>query len=556
MSGQITPPINHPQNWPSALTGSWSIFLRIALIRPVLDAPQCLVEQSCEFGDIGQAVYKPIEVDSISANYSLKDIFSHTEVSPVCFDTALQFRFAQNVAILSGDDANHTLTIGSISPSELLFVSEYHDGCAFWRLFSRLGDGVTLLPKKFSLVVKQVFPKCWLLDACFLLPDEDTGGTATVLFRTEWWHCRPGTRPLFDCVEPQLDAVKVECNRAKEAIDDLRDRLEGALSELDSQARVMEAVTAEEGRLRDSFEWNELGDFLQARHRDLLGVEPGIGTLPDVNDPIGDELSTISEIELDAGTLESEASLLADRVDEIADEITASSWTNVQYARGQRLLVRYADRLPPADTSFLGPAESATDNLNPEVRSLVTGAVRQYALATVTDAYRDQDYSPVIAAFSKCLERAFADVFETRKPIVLSDSVVNVLMARQKDWEYAGPPEITSVDKAGYCKVLSMLNGKRVGWSGTRNAAIAILLFGGRVDLRRGSRLESPNPLGIDANDPIVRRLPQALLDFQEARNGFVHHDLATLGDVNTAWAYFQLCMQGLLTAFYTSPAS
>jgi hypothetical protein len=77
-------------------------------------------------------------------------------------------------------------------------------------------------------------------------------------------------------------------------------------------------------------------------------------------------------------------------------------------------------------------------------------------------------------------------------------------------------------------------------------------LFGGQVVVRKDNYSDTPNPVAVAADDEAVRSLPIQLIEFQQHRNGFVHHDLATKDHVIGVWDCFRQCLQGLLKAFYS----
>ncbi|MBM3983409.1 MAG: hypothetical protein FJ304_24700 [Planctomycetes bacterium] len=442
-------------DWLASLAGTWSVFVNSRLIGPCTDAPKVPIESWVDYGAVGSARYEEHGEGSTTAEYGLTTALFDCDESARRWTCRLQFGPTQKDVVFLGDDTRSPEILGERSDAELRFASDYHEGCVFWRPFAHLGEGDSLRPDKFSIIIRNVSPSCWLLDACFYFRDEDSADTIPpTLFRTEWWHCRLGTKPVVDDAEQQLDAAKSERERARAAIDEQKARLEEALAVLDDKARTLEALEAEEEHLRNALEWSELGDTLQERHRELLRVAPGVHGPLESGDPIGRELAALVDLEQDASLLESGMGSLADSVEEVADDVAAALWIDTHYARGQRLLTRFGDGIPPADMTLLDSAEPNVGNMKVDSQTLLASALRQYALATTTDAYRDHDYSPVIAAFAKCCERAFADAFDVRVTTVLADPVVAELLTKPNEWEYSGPPEAVELQKCDYCNRL------------------------------------------------------------------------------------------------------
>jgi hypothetical protein len=93
--------------------------------------------------------------------------------------------------------------------------------------------------------------------------------------------------------------------------------------------------------------------------------------------------------------------------------------------------------------------------------------------------------------------------------------------------------------------------GKEVKWSGTRNCAIAILLFATRLRFSNGSPGLLVNPMGASGHQQRLTALRVALYRLQKVRNGFIHRDVAKWSDVRKALSQFKKCVRGMANAFY-----
>ena len=109
------------------------------------------------------------------------------------------------------------------------------------------------------------------------------------------------------------------------------------------------------------------------------------------------------------------------------------------------------------------------------------------------------------------------------------------------------------IDKAAVCRILNKIAKHAQNyWSGTKNCAIALLLFARRYTVLKPSKSEVENPLGCSGSEEALEALRLSLYELQTERNGFVHHDLATWDDVKRMRFCFERCLDGLLTALYS----
>jgi hypothetical protein len=188
-------------------------------------------------------------------------------------------------------------------------------------------------------------------------------------------------------------------------------------------------------------------------------------------------------------------------------------------------------------------------------RILKTTAVLVQAAAG-GELFEELEYGPQIASMAKACERILDDVFKDKKEAIERDSVVVAILADERGWQYRIPPsmsKLTSSDLTNVVKMVKKSIGRNtaVKWNGMGNKRIALLLFGGWIPVYRTTEERIVNPLGVKISESYVQTLPDRLSEFQNLRNGFVHHDVADADDLRRAWECFQDCLKGLLQAFY-----
>ena len=100
--------------------------------------------------------------------------------------------------------------------------------------------------------------------------------------------------------------------------------------------------------------------------------------------------------------------------------------------------------------------------------------------------------------------------------------------------------------------MLSLLSKPNaVYWSGTRNCAIALLLFGRNYKLGNGLEEEIKNPLNLFGDEDERKELRLHLYRLQELRNGFIHHDLAGWDEAQHVKVCFEKCFRKLVMVLY-----
>src|SRR5262249_31984869 len=107
------------------------------------------------------------------------------------------------------------------------------------------------------------------------------------------------------------------------------------------------------------------------------------------------------------------------------------------------------------------------------------------------------DCSPLVAAMSKVCERVLADFLGPRCRTVYADPTVSALL-NDPNSKVTIPTEDQGfkIDKGSLRKVLGLIEKPSpLHWSGTRNGAIALLLFGRTYKVGDGAGKEISNPL-------------------------------------------------------------
>jgi hypothetical protein len=111
------------------------------------------------------------------------------------------------------------------------------------------------------------------------------------------------------------------------------------------------------------------------------------------------------------------------------------------------------------------------------------------------------------------------------------------------------------IDKGSLRKVLSFLaKPGPTYWSGPRNGAIALLLFGRKYRVGDGPGEEINNPLKLFGDEEERKKLRLDLYRLQQIRNGFAHHDCAEWPQVQEPKGCFEACLRGLIAVLYGVP--
>jgi hypothetical protein len=321
----------------------------------------------------------------------------------------------------------------------------------------------------------------------------------------------------------ELESQEEDLGRAENDMLDLEVEEERLLAPAEGEDHAERP--ANDTRLR------EIHDQLHRRYAELVQLQ---GQVEDAASDVED--------------LEDETNDLEDRLD-----TRYAGWQDAVARRAEEIVSRAIDegRLPREQVPGEGLlSEALLQRLSPEARQLYDTSRRVLHLNSTDQVFRGGDNSPVIGAMAKCCERVFADAFAARRPQLVADPAVSRLRDNFKRATIDIPEEDQryKVDKGSLGRVLNQLPDNEQAWSGMRNCGIAILLFGTSYRVVAGEVIEIDNPLRLRGTEDERRALRVACYEFQRLRNGFVHHDLATWGDVQQAQPWFQQCLLGLLT--------
>jgi hypothetical protein len=265
--------------------------------------------------------------------------------------------------------------------------------------------------------------------------------------------------------------------------------------------------------------------------------------------------SELDGLRADAESLDAEIDSIEADVD-FPDDLIGAVWTNAEYARGQRLLRENRGHLPLPDLSFLGPLQPSVSKLSKAATKIVKTTAVLVQAASRGGPFEELDYGPQIASMAKACERILDDMFKEKKEAIERDPVVAALLSDESSWQYRIPASIPTVNPGGLTSVVKLIKksietNTAIKWNGMGNKRIALLLFGGWIPVYQTTQEHVLNPLGVKRSEEYVQTLPDQLSQFQNLRNGFVHHDLADTDDLRRTWECFQGCLKGLLQAFY-----
>jgi hypothetical protein len=403
----------------------------------------------------------------------------------------------------------------------------------------------------------------WLLVVYHVLMS--TTGHATLL-KTEVWHFRPESKASLEDgdqstarqLQPQdtpnspsafadLEArlVKVERKLAERRAEyeEIKNELEVVKSEQENA--VDEIVDLDLA----SFGWNDAectfdsgspsvafdGTKWQNKYASLLDLMEKVHELDD-------ELGTVQD---DIDELEHEADEL-----EEALERGHAKWEAKEYRKAEALSEQARAHPASPEKRLLG--EAAVGCLSNDARTILETYLIIDCLYTEQRDLQSLDCGPLVASMSKLCERILADFLGPRCPAIYADSVVSSLLNDPKRTVDVPVEDQAFIDKGSLRKVLGLIEKPGpVKWSGTRNCAIALLLFGRTYKMGEGEGEEVTNPLKVHGTEEERRDLRLDLYRFQHLRNRFIHHDLAEWTEALEVKQCFERCVRGSIRILF-----
>ena len=368
--------------------------------------------------------------------------------------------------------------------------------------------------------------------------------------------------PLPQNIDKSFDDILQRCDEVTQGvesrisdIDDLIASLENSKAKCEEQLGLLEELKANAESAKDQAD--SLGDDLREAilklHESPLVPAEGSAIGGEVNDTLGRTWSELAGLQADTEFWDMEI----DSIEADDDDLIASAWTNAEYARGKQLLREKRHHLPPPDLSFLGPLESLVSKLSKAATTIVKTTAVLVQTALRGELPEELDHGPQIAGMAKACERILDDVFKDKKEAIERDPDVGRLLLDERSWQYRIPAIMSKVASGDLTSVVKMVKksidtNTPIKWNGMGNKRIALLLFGGWVPIYQAAHELILNPLEVNNSAEFIQTLPDRLTQFQDFRNGFVHHDLANAGDHLRCWQCFQDCLKGLLQAFYS----
>jgi hypothetical protein len=261
----------------------------------------------------------------------------------------------------------------------------------------------------------------------------------------------------------------------------------------------------------------------------------------------------IHELENDIASVQDDIDTLEHERDEIEEALDQgySEWEEKEYRKAEAIIERASPLPPLPEEQLLG--ENAFACLSDDARRILETYYCLSGIYANESDLQKLDSGPLIAAMAKACERILADFLEPRCRVIYADPSVSSLLNDPKR-TVAIPVEDQSfkIDKGSLQKVLGLI--KKPGplqLSGTRNGAIALLLFGRTYKMGESAEEEIRNPLKIHGDEEQRKELRLDLYRFQQLRNRFIHHELAEWIQAQEAKHGFEACLHGLISILF-----
>ncbi len=443
-------------------------------------------------------------------------------------------------------------------------------------LFARLQSGECPLPMKVVVVLRPVSEWKWILAVYHVLSVSEK----TTVVRSCFTHTRRADDIPRTQQQASPEATVDGPNGSDSVAATVSELSETALTEtryptsrLNLRSIEDELLQAQEALSDAEWELEELGDERFWSEHEIAIAESAFLAPGGTDSPQTEGQSTLDEIEEEicrrwreffdccdqVTDKENEVASLDAEVWELEDllENGVREWQEVRVREAERIVAELIDvsALPSVDLAeFRYVADyGISDDVLTLLRTVLV--YRNEFMPPHGKSHGLLDFSPLIGAMAKTCERLFCDAFSVRRSCLSAVPEVALVLKnpRQFDFEIPAEDKEHKIDKGSLCNVLNKIEkNDSDSWSSNRNAAIVLLLFGRHHQPTYHNSIEIRNPLGVAGTDADRTKLRVALYRLQSSRNGFTHHDVATLDDVKQFEPLFAECVRGLVELLYS----
>lgn len=407
----------------------------------------------------------------------------------------------------------------------------------------------------------------WLLVLYHVL--SSSSGHATLL-KTEVWHFRPEpkTPSVAKAEASKRLPQSLESPSSPSAFTDLTARLEEVERELEERRREVEELKSELEDVKSDHEDAvdelvdlDLASFGWADANSSVDPCPVLASYDGTKwqglyRSVIDLMEQVHDLEGELATAEDDIDDLEHEADDIEEALDQgyAEWQAKEYGKAEAIIEQAPARPDLAERRLLGQA--AVGLLSDDARTIHETFMQLDGLYTDRPDLQALDCGPLVSSMSKLCERILADFLGPRCPAVYADPTVSSLLKDPKRTvEIPAEDQTFKVDKGSLRKVLGLIEKPGpVNWSGTRNGAIALLLFGRTYKMGDGEGDEIDNPLKLYGTEEERQGLRLDLYRFQQLRNGFIHHDLAGWTEALEVKRCFYGCVQGLVRILFGIP--
>jgi archaellum component FlaC len=407
-------------------------------------------------------------------------------------------------------------------------------------------------------------PDLWLVVFCHVL--SVSSGHAT-LMRTEVWHFRAGPEQTLAARHDSSEQARHIQEKPIPALDlvDLEARLADIENELEKKRREHEEVAGELDDAKDNLDnVNDEIDDLDFVSFGIKGISRSVesgselcpfngGTRQKIYTALLDMMEQVQELEGEVEALQADIDCLEQDASDIEERLEQgySDWAENEYRKAERAVERASQRPPLPAVQLL--SDGALACLSEDARRILETYSRWEQICAKESDLQNLDCGPLVVTMSKVCERILADFLGPRCRTIYADPSVSSLLNDPK-YTVDIPTEDQSfkIDKGSLLKVLGLI--KKPGplfWSGIRNGAIALLLFGRTYKVGKGAGEEINNPLKVHGDEEERQELRLDLYRLQQLRNGFIHHELAGWTQAQEVKRCFEGCLRRLVSILF-----